>query len=72
MIEGEAGIGKSRLLADLIDQAEIAGVTCLVGAGDAIEKSTPSWSPTQTRKMPRAALETKASTKTRSLNVRSR
>jgi class 3 adenylate cyclase/tetratricopeptide (TPR) repeat protein len=51
LIEGEAGIGKSRLLADLIEQPEIEGVTCLVGAGDAIEKSTSyhAWRPVFSR-----------------------
>jgi class 3 adenylate cyclase/tetratricopeptide (TPR) repeat protein len=40
-IEGEPGIGKSRLVEDLIEQALSLGVTSLRGAGDAIEKSTP-------------------------------
>ena len=47
VIEGEAGIGKSRFLADLVEQARSRGVTVLFGAGDAVEKTTPyySWRP---------------------------
>ncbi|MFL6251513.1 MAG: ATP-binding protein, partial [Actinomycetes bacterium] len=47
MIEGEPGIGKSRLLADLLEQAQARGVRSLTGAGDAIEKATPyhAWRP---------------------------
>ncbi|HXV43966.1 MAG TPA: AAA family ATPase, partial [Anaerolineae bacterium] len=41
IIEGEAGIGKSRLVADLLEQAQALNVTCLMGGGDAIEQSTP-------------------------------
>ena len=41
VIEGEAGIGKSRLLSDLVEQSRSRGVTVLLGAGDAIEKTTP-------------------------------
>ncbi len=47
IIEGEAGIGKSRLLQDLLQQAQVTlspaeetGVI-LLGAGDAVEKFTP-------------------------------
>lgn len=40
-IEGEAGIGKSRLVEDLLAKALSLGVTSLLGAGDAIEKFTP-------------------------------
>jgi tetratricopeptide (TPR) repeat protein len=47
VIEGEPGIGKSRLLADLLEQAHARGVRSLTGAGDAIEKTTPyhAWRP---------------------------
>jgi class 3 adenylate cyclase/tetratricopeptide (TPR) repeat protein len=47
VIEGEPGIGKSRLLADLLDQTQARGVRSLTGAGDAIEKTTPyhAWRP---------------------------
>ncbi|MBE7552310.1 MAG: AAA family ATPase [Anaerolineales bacterium] len=47
LIEGEAGIGKSRLVADLLEQARRQSLTCLFGGGDAIEQSTPyhAWQP---------------------------
>ena len=41
VIEGEAGIGKSRLVAELLERARAAGVQVLAGAGDAIERNTP-------------------------------
>lgn len=41
IIEGEAGIGKSRLVEDLLRQAQALNVKSLVGAGDAVEKTTP-------------------------------
>jgi class 3 adenylate cyclase/tetratricopeptide (TPR) repeat protein len=41
VIEGEPGIGKSRLLADLLERAHALGVRSLTGAGDAIERTTP-------------------------------
>jgi class 3 adenylate cyclase len=41
VIEGEAGIGKSRLVEELQRQAQVLGVNSLVGFGDAIEKSRP-------------------------------
>lgn len=41
IIEGEAGIGKSRLVADLLDRATQLDIQCLSGGGDAIEKSAP-------------------------------
>ena len=47
VVEGEAGIGKSRLVEDLLDQArEGAPVTALLGGGEAIEASHPyhAWS----------------------------
>ena len=31
VVSGDAGVGKTRLLAELIDRAEQAGVLCLVG-----------------------------------------
>jgi class 3 adenylate cyclase len=39
IIEGEAGIGKSQLVADLLEQARAIGGPTLLGTGDAIEKS---------------------------------
>ncbi len=41
VIEGEAGIGKSRLVGELLQQGRALNVRCLVGEGDAIEKSAP-------------------------------
>jgi class 3 adenylate cyclase/tetratricopeptide (TPR) repeat protein len=47
VLQGEAGIGKSRLFEDLIRQAEILDVKMFVGNGDAIEKASPyhAWRP---------------------------
>ncbi len=47
VIEGEAGIGKSRLVEDLLRQAQAVNVTSLVGGGNDIDKSTPyhAWRP---------------------------
>jgi class 3 adenylate cyclase/tetratricopeptide (TPR) repeat protein len=47
VVDGEPGIGKSRLLADLLEQAHARGVRTLAGAGDAIERATPyhAWRP---------------------------
>jgi class 3 adenylate cyclase/tetratricopeptide (TPR) repeat protein len=47
VIEGEAGIGKSRLVSDLISRARETSIPILVGAGYAIEQSTPyhAWRP---------------------------
>jgi tetratricopeptide (TPR) repeat protein len=41
IIEAEAGMGKSRLVADLMEQADRRGVRTLFGAADAIERATP-------------------------------
>ncbi len=40
IIEGDAGIGKSRLIDDLIRQADLLGIRWFIGAGDAVEKTT--------------------------------
>jgi len=40
IVEGEAGIGKSRLVEYLDQQARDLGLTSLIGEGDAIERST--------------------------------
>ena len=47
LIEGEAGIGKSRLAFDLRAQAQALGVTTLLGSSDAIEVATAyhAWRP---------------------------
>ena len=46
-MEGEAGIGKSRLIDGLVEQAAGAPVRTLVGAADAIRSTTPyhPWRP---------------------------
>jgi class 3 adenylate cyclase len=41
IIEGDAGIGKTRLVEDLKEQAKSRDFTVLSGAGDTIEHSTP-------------------------------
>jgi class 3 adenylate cyclase len=41
VVEGEAGVGKSILVADLVRTAEAQGVLTLVGAGDAVERNAP-------------------------------
>ncbi len=41
IIEGEAGMGKSRLMDDLRHQADHMGISILFGAGDSVEQSTP-------------------------------
>ena len=47
IIEGEAGIGKSHLVTALLHEARQLGLHCLLGSGDAVEKSTPyfAWRP---------------------------
>src|SRR6266540_5446809 len=47
VLQGEAGIGKSRLFEDLVRQAETLNVKTFVGSGDGIEKSNPyhAWRP---------------------------
>jgi class 3 adenylate cyclase/tetratricopeptide (TPR) repeat protein len=47
LLEGEAGLGKSRLLEDLVERAEASGLRVLAGAGDAIERHQPyhGWRP---------------------------
>lgn len=44
VIEGEAGIGKSRLVDDIRRQADALGVTTYSGSGEPIERSTPYYS----------------------------
>jgi len=47
ILEGDAGIGKSRLVADVIDAAVSQGVRTLLAGGDEIERSAPyhAWRP---------------------------
>ncbi len=47
VVEGEAGLGKSRLVEDLLGQARRLGIEDLVGTGDAVETLTPyyAWRP---------------------------
>lgn len=47
VLEAEAGMGKTRLVQEVVDQARRAGIPTLAGAGDAIEKSTVyhAWRP---------------------------
>jgi class 3 adenylate cyclase/tetratricopeptide (TPR) repeat protein len=47
VIEGEAGMGKSRLIADLVDQATQRSIRMFIGLADGIEKLTPyfAWRP---------------------------
>ena len=41
ILEGEAGIGKSRLIAEFIPLLEAKGMTALLGAGRSMEQETP-------------------------------
>src|SRR6266511_4831061 len=41
ILHGEAGIGKSRLIDELVNQAEISQVRVFSGAGDTVEKNNP-------------------------------
>ncbi|MCB0196360.1 MAG: AAA family ATPase, partial [Anaerolineae bacterium] len=47
LIEGEAGIGKSRLVEYLVTQTKTLALNYLIGAGNAIERTTPyhAWRP---------------------------
>jgi class 3 adenylate cyclase len=47
VVEGEAGIGKSRLMEEFVAQSTAAGLSPLLGAGLAIEQTTPyhAWLP---------------------------
>jgi len=41
VVEGEAGIGKSRIVAECVERARALGVRCVIGTGEAIERATP-------------------------------
>jgi class 3 adenylate cyclase/tetratricopeptide (TPR) repeat protein len=47
IIEGEAGIGKTQLLSEMVSKAKEMGVSVLLGSGDAIDRTTPylAWQP---------------------------
>ncbi len=47
VVEGPAGIGKSRLLLDFVEQAELLGTTVVTTAGEEIEQATAfyAWRP---------------------------
>ncbi len=47
LIEGPAGIGKSRLLKDFVEQAELLGTTIITSTGEEIESATAfyAWRP---------------------------
>lgn len=51
VLEGEAGLGKSLLAAELLELAEARGAACFSGAADSIELATPyyAWRPLFTR-----------------------
>jgi class 3 adenylate cyclase/tetratricopeptide (TPR) repeat protein len=51
ILEGEPGIGKSRLLADLEQAAQAGGLATLLGRADAVEATTPyhAWRPVFTQ-----------------------
>jgi tetratricopeptide (TPR) repeat protein len=59
VIEGEPGIGKSRLLAELLQQARARGVRSLVGAGDTVETTTSyhAWRPVFTELLALVGIE---------------
>lgn len=41
LVEGEAGIGKSRLVTELLDRPELAGIRTVVAAGDQLSEPFP-------------------------------
>jgi hypothetical protein len=47
VVEGEAGLGKSRLADDLVDQAETMGIARLIGARDQLDGASAyhTWTP---------------------------
>jgi tetratricopeptide (TPR) repeat protein len=59
LLEGLAGMGKSRLVGELVERAEARGVLCLAGAADPIDHSTPyfAWRPVFARLLGLHALE---------------
>ncbi|QRN97216.1 AAA family ATPase [Archangium violaceum] len=51
LLEGEAGLGKSVLVSELLERAHAAGVSCVLGAGTAVERSSAyhAWRPILSR-----------------------
>lgn len=47
IVRGEAGVGKSRLIAEVIDAAERIGARCLVGRSDSVQRNVTyfAWRP---------------------------
>lgn len=47
VVDGEAGIGKSRLVDSFLREARACGVPAMLGSGDAVERATPfhAWRP---------------------------
>jgi class 3 adenylate cyclase/tetratricopeptide (TPR) repeat protein len=69
VIEGEPGIGKSRLLADLLEQARARRMPSLAGAGDAVETTVAyhAWRPVFTQLFGLADIEDAAARRARVL-----
>ncbi len=51
VLEGETGMGKSRLINDMLQQTQMSGISSLMGLGDAIERNNAyfAWRPVFTQ-----------------------
>ena len=60
LLEGDAGVGKSTLVSELLSVAAARGVDCLTGAADSIEQATPyyAWRPVVARLLELDPVET--------------